>query len=604
MKWMATALLLLVVLLGEGATAAALQDPHPTATRNGWKAEEEVETSPLYQPHPLQPHRRHTLRFALRQQNLESLERLFWEVSDPEHPSYGRFLSLQDLQRLISPPRSFSEKIISWIRSELLVEEGGSEGARGFEYRLSSLGDHLWVSLSPSQVERLFGVELAWFVRPAADDSDRFTAILRAKDESKLRPLPSPLSAIVEFVSGLTDFPPPLPPSHFYHRKNNNQNGERDVKDDQPGVDVTPHLIKKLYNITSSSENNKQETMLTSNYNKREALHANVSKQAVAEFQEAYFYPSDIRVFEKHFGLPLQPVARVIGINDPDSGFLGEASLDTQYIIGVGTGIETWVWEMLDFDLLEWAINVTETHPEAPLVHSISFGSAEEYYDQKYMSRVNTEFQKLGVLGYTITVASGDDGTGHSGMFWCGSFAPEFPASSPYVTAVGGTYFSKENNKEIGVSFSGGGFSNVFARPSYQQQAIDHFLQTSEKLPPQSYWNRSGRGIPDVSALATNYQVVMQGEWGGASGTSASSPVFAAIIALLNDLRFKANQPALGFVNPLLYKLALQKGIGTDVTQGNNKNDYCDEGFSAVAGWDPVTGLGTPSYSLLASFVR
>jgi tripeptidyl-peptidase-1 len=188
------------------------------------------------------------------------------------------------------------------------------------------------------------------------------------------------------------------------------------------------------------------------------------SSQAVAEFEQAYFYPSDVPLFEKKFGLPIQPVAKIIGKNDPSSGYLGEASLDVEYIIGVGTQIPTWVFSFDLFDLVNWAINVSST-PNAPKVHSISWGSGESGYDPTEMRRVDTEFQKLGLLGMSVFAASGDQGTGHTGTFWCGSFDPTFPASAPHVTAVGGTYLDQSTQREIAVSFSGGGCVNIYCLP-------------------------------------------------------------------------------------------------------------------------------------------
>ena len=98
-------------------------------------------------------------------------------------------------------------------------------------------------------------------------------------------------------------------------------------------------------------------------------------------------------------------------------------------------------------------------------MHSISWGSEESSYSEDKMSRDNIEFMKMGVQGFTVVIASGDDGTGSSGWFTCGKFDPTFPASSPYVTAVGGTYL--QEGKEIAWKYSGGGFSNIFSRPSY-----------------------------------------------------------------------------------------------------------------------------------------
>jgi len=99
-----------------------------------------------------------------------------------------------------------------------------------------------------------------------------------------------------------------------------------------------------------------------------------------------------------------------------------------------------------------------------------------------------------------------------------------------------------------------------------------------------------------VSGLATNYQVVIEGYVGPISGTSASTPVFAGLIALINDELIKQGKPVLGFLNPLLYQL---NKVGNDIVKGNNKQSPCPTGFSATNGWDAITGLGSPNFDYL-----
>merc|ERR1712008_665226 len=114
-------------------------------------------------------------------------------------------------------------------------------------------------------------------------------------------------------------------------------------------------------------------------------------------------------------------------------------------------------------------------------------------------------------------------------------------------------------------------------------------------------WGRKGRGSPDVSALDTGYTTILEGKLNpGVVGTSASTPVFAAMIALINDVRLSAGKPPLGFLNPLLYS---NSDAFTDVTIGSNRigraGQKLDSGFNCTKGWDPVTGLGSPIYPKL-----
>merc|ERR1712216_98637 len=129
---------------------------------------------------------------------------------------------------------------------------------------------------------------------------------------------------------------------------------------------------------------------------------------------------------------------------------------------------------------------------------------------KEFMLTVNTAFMKAGVAGVSILVASGDQGV--CGRLGCRRsvkghlttrFSPEFPPSSPYVTAVGGTDFIGDDiGDEMVWNASGGGFSDVFPMPDYQTNAVKSYINNPDAhLPPQAYWNRAGRGFPDVSAL-------------------------------------------------------------------------------------------------------
>jgi len=129
-------------------------------------------------------------------------------------------------------------------------------------------------------------------------------------------------------------------------------------------------------------------------------------------------------------------------------------------------------------------------------------------------------------------------------------------------------------------------------------------------LPPQSYWNAAGRGFPDVSAFGSNVLISSSGSIFGVGGTSCSSPIWAGIITLLNDVCLGKGKPPLGFLNPLLYQIwAARPSAFTDITVGDN---ICTEGgcssscygFTCAVGWDPVTGLGTPVFTELLAYIN
>lgn len=228
---------------------------------------------------------------------------------------------------------------------------------------------------------------------------------------------------------------------------------------------------------------------------------------------------------------------------------------------------------------------------------------------------------KLGMQGVSVFVSSGDSGVGGpTGEGCLGStgrvFSPDFPATCPYITAVGSTYLPAggdvTKDEEISTTRfpSGGGFSNIYPIPDYQKSAVANYFAVDN--PPYPYYtttdsanvganggiyNRAGRGYPDVSAVGDNVVIFTGGMATLIGGTSASSPVWGSILTRINEERLAANKSTVGFVNPTLYS---HPEVLHDITNGTNPN--CNAtGFSAAKGWDPVSGLGTPIYPKLLS---
>jgi len=316
--------------------------------------------------------------------------------------------------------------------------------------------------------------------------------------------------------------------------------------------------------------------------------------QGVAAFEDAQFKPSDVAAFEAAYHLPNVSFS-VKGPND--GGYFGEASLDTQYIAASGAGIPSWFLSQEAFDLASWCETVLTISP-LPTVWSISWGGGESNYPVPAQHAADDCFARAALKGVTVLAASGDDGTGSQsgGLFKpCKAFDPTYPASCPHVTAVGATYL--ESGNEAGWSYSGGGFSAIWPRPAWQEDAVTAY-EGRATLPQSSLYNSSGRVTPDVSALGTCYRVFSGGvAVGTLSGTSAATPTFAGMISRVNDALAKAGKPTVGFINPVLYKAG--GSVGTDIVEGNNKKRACKAGFPATEGFDAVTGLGTPLWSRL-----
>ncbi|KAF8265083.1 peptidase S8/S53 domain-containing protein [Lactarius quietus] len=210
-------------------------------------------------------------------------------------------------------------------------------------------------------------------------------------------------------------------------------------------------------------------------------------------------------------------------------------------------------------------------------------------------------FAQLGARGVSVLFTSGIGGVGGYDNGSCmandGSgkvrFLPTFPASCPWITTVGGTIGAYP---EVGANTSGGGFSNYFERPSYQNSDVSAFLETLGSQ-YEGLYNAKGRAYPDVAAQYYNYMAIVNGTSVMASTGSAGSTVFACMISLLNDFLLSRNEPPLGFLNPWLYGHG-QAGL-TDITSGSNPG--CNtSGFSAgLDGMLSVSGLGTPNFGNL-----
>jgi len=286
-----------------------------------------------------------------------------------------------------------------------------------------------------------------------------------------------------------------------------------------------------------------------------------------------------------------------------------EALLDIEYIKSVAGDIPLTCISDLKYSLLNWAQQLDKM-ADAPLVHSVSYGNDEvQQTSASYMDAVNAQFMKLGARGISILVASGDQGVyGRTGVSRDKKFHPDFPASSPYVTAVGGTDFAIKSvvGAEKSWSNSGGGFSDHFPIPAYQKEAVSGYLQSAGQagvLPTSSHFNSAGRGYPDVAALGgqQNPYCVSASLIGivssmlGVAGTSASCPVVAGIFARLNAVRAESRMSPMGFLNPFIYK---NPDAFNDVSAGKN-NANGPEGFTAIKGWDAATGFGTPNFPKL-----
>ncbi|HWT40549.1 MAG TPA: S53 family peptidase [Dongiaceae bacterium] len=267
--------------------------------------------------------------------------------------------------------------------------------------------------------------------------------------------------------------------------------------------------------------------------------------------------------------------------NSPGSDADGEVQLDIEVIGCCAPGAKQAVYFANNTDQGFFEAISTAAHDTVnkPSVISISWGGPEDEWGQQAVDAINSALEDAAKLGFSITVAAGDNGAAdgiRDNKNHC-----DFPSSSPYVLACGGTTLiapqgriSLEtvwNENVNGDGATGGGVSVVFPVPQWQ-------TETNYKL--------SGRGVPDVAGLAdpvTGYQVEVNGQMQVVGGTSAVAPLWAALIARMNQSLGKT----IPQIQTLVYKIP--SSCFHDVTKGNNA------GYAAGAGWDPTTGLGSPN---------
>jgi kumamolisin len=264
----------------------------------------------------------------------------------------------------------------------------------------------------------------------------------------------------------------------------------------------------------------------------------------------------------------------------------GEVMLDIEVAGGMAPGAQIVVYFAPNTDRGFLDAITTAVHDQrySPSVISISWGAPEAGWTVQAMQAFDQAFQDAAALGVSVCCASGDDGS--SDGVSDGKAHVDFPAASPYALACGGTRLetagatiSREvvwNNGASGGS-TGGGVSDTFALPTWQKNA---------GVPPSANaGGHVGRGVPDVAGdadPATGYRILVDGQEAVFGGTSAVAPLWAALIARLNQ---QLSKPV-GYLNPLLYRPLA--GACHDITSGSNG------AYQARAGWDACTGWGSP----------
>ncbi|KAH8990414.1 subtilisin-like protein [Lactarius hatsudake] len=513
------------------------------------------------------------LHVALKPCNENALIDALYEVSTPSHPKYGTHLSKEETRSSLSTP--------GLLTTECRPPPSQRHTGGG------------WLTLTGvpvSQANEMLGASYQLY-RPAGTN-DR--TILRTVGYS----LPIVLHTHVQTVAPTTYFGPMRTPPQTQSVRAKAAPADVGSREpvtamssrNEPEV-ITPEILRWLYKTFAYVPAATDRNVL-----------------GIAGYNDEYPSPQDLGWFMSAFRSDVKAPAFTVekvndGKYDPSKPGI-EANLDMQYTQAIAyptphvyysTG-GTLHWTppsnepASDDVILAW-LNYMLGKESIPQTISTSNGVDETRLPPEYATTVCTLFAQLGARGVSVLYGSGDYGVGR-GDCNDGSgrvrFIPTFPASCPWVTAVGGT---TSQLPEVAASLSGGGFSNYFRRPNYQDDAVDNFLW---RLGSKYNGIAGGRGIPDISAQAVRYMIVVNTNAFAVSGTSCSTPTAAGIISLLNDFLISEGKKPLGFLNPWLYGRNGIRGLN-DIISGSNPGCNTD-GFSAVAGWDPVTGLGTPDF--------
>ncbi|KAN0081321.1 Peptidase S8/S53 domain containing protein [Tylopilus felleus] len=557
----------------------------------------------------------------------------------PSHPNYGNHWSAGDIARTFAPSDETIDTVRSWLVASGIGEERiGLGRSKGW----------IQVDATVEEAERLMHAEYNVYTHTSGKEHVA----------CEVYHLPEHVQPYVDFVTPSVHFDAKLTRRSggetLSTARNIGQPGVgitpkttgtiSGIIDQLEECDqyITPICLRTLYGL----------------FYKPVATAKN--SYGVVEYTPQAYLKSDLELFAQNFSADLlgkEP--RLVSIDggyaqttQQNFSYNGESDLDLQYGMSLVTG-EQDVTLYQTGDMVEGASfnnfldaidgsyctfeggddpNVDGIYPDTQgaggytgpetcgttkpaYVISTSYGMNEADVTPFYAERQCAEYAKLGLLGVTVLYSSGDYGVAGIGGLCLNStgvpstngniFAPSFPGTCPYVTSVGATMVKPNASvfhPEVAcmeVIYSGGGFSNVFAMPDYQKDAVQCYLTNHHPNYPLSVWNSTGtsRAFPDISANGANYVVAVDGKFELVYGTSASSPVVGAILTMINDARLAVGKKPIGFINPTIYSAEFTDAFN-DINEGTNPG--CGTaGYSAADGWDPVTGLGTPDFPKL-----
>ena len=366
----------------------------------------------------------HDLVFSIRLRNMDELERILYDVSDPSSTNYGNHLTREDIVDLTSNVESCKE-VISYLETagaSILSEDlaGGFISARG--------SVSLWESMLDTEFH-------SYSLQPGRNgneikNSNTATSFLRTERYS----VPHSLDAHIAWVLDTTDVPSSAKREMLHGRMaaaKLTKKSRFSAASSLSPPNITPQKLNNAYNITDNSG------------------HPLAIQAALQGFGQSVS-PEDLETFQRELDLPIIPLAKFFGNPEyvrtaayclsVNFDICAEANLDTQYMIGMA-GTPTWHIHNDEGQFSKWLLKWVDVTPR-PLVMSMSYNYLESAVTSSEKDLFDRAAMMLGTLGVTIVIASGDDGVAmqyaRSDNSQC-AYRAAFPNTSPYVISVGAT---------------------------------------------------------------------------------------------------------------------------------------------------------------------
>jgi tripeptidyl-peptidase-1 len=446
-------------------------------------------------------------RLAMRQPRAREFEQLVLKIATPGDEMYGKHMKRDDVKSFLQPSAESSDAVLSWLKSEGVSED------------LTTVSSD-WVKfiVPVKQAERMLNTTFYVF---HDHDSNSNSYRVRTLEYS----VPHSIHRYIQLIQPTTHFGKSKPHRSLVFDKAEVEAPNGTAAD--CGTSVTPDCLRQLYKLGD----------FVANPDPR-------NKLGISGYLEQYARYDDLEGFLHEYAPNMTDANFTVqsingGLNEQSSPTDStEAALDIQYGIALAYNVPTIFFSTggrgpLVPDLSQPDANDSSNEPyleqlhylldlpddELPSVLSTSYGENEQTLPESYTNTTCNLIAQLGARGVSVIFSSGDEGVGSACLSNDGTnttrFDPIYPASCPFVTSVGGTY---QINPERAVSFSSGGFSDRFARPSYQDDAVRSYLSgLGDKW--QGLYNAQGRGFPDVAAQAHAFIVQDHGKFVKVDGT-------------------------------------------------------------------------------------